>query len=105
MSQLPLFSLATEADIAPAAGASRPDPDSERLLAAFSDARVAQGAHPQSVSNAERAQRDAATSMRRPNRNGRRRSLTKYERRLLDRETGGSAHEGTAAAAHPRQAT
>jgi integrase len=48
MSQLPLFSLASEPDIAPH-DAPRSDHDSERLLAAFSDARLAEGAHRQSV--------------------------------------------------------
>jgi integrase len=49
VSQLPLFSLATKAGGAPSAAKGRPDPDSERLLTAFSDARLGQGAHPQSV--------------------------------------------------------
>src|SRR5688572_24939227 len=48
MSQLPLFSKAG----APAGSdlrSRRPDPESERLLAVFRDARLAQDAHPSSV--------------------------------------------------------
>jgi hypothetical protein len=47
MSQLPLFDPA--ASKIAATGTIRTDPDSERLLAAFGDARLAQGASAQSV--------------------------------------------------------
>jgi integrase len=48
MSQLPLFSQVSDTGVEPD-GSARPDPDSEGLLSTFRDARLEQGADPESV--------------------------------------------------------